>query len=83
VLLKVQWPGAVFAGRVGRFKVREPDEYVGLHEDVATDLAHDDGYETVRITRRDGNAFVVTRDYRTDRINFNIEQHLVVAASVG
>jgi hypothetical protein len=37
----------------------------------------------VRIISRDGNYFPVTRDYREDRINFNIEETLVVQASIG
>ena len=58
------------------------DDFVGMMEDEAMVEAMNDGY-TVRVTRRDGNAFPVTRDYRTDRVNFNIENNIVVAASVG
>lgn len=57
-------------------------DYVGLSEDAATTQAINDGYR-VRITSRDGHHFPVTRDYRTDRINFAIETALVVQATVG
>lgn len=59
------------------------DDFVGMMEDDATVEAYNEGFDVVRITRRDGQSFVVTRDYRTDRINFNVEQNVVVAASVG
>jgi|GraSoiStandDraft_5_1057265.scaffolds.fasta_scaffold516658_1 hypothetical protein len=58
------------------------DDLVGMMEDEATVQAMNEGY-TVRVTRRDGNSFPVTRDYRTDRVNFDVEQNVVVAASVG
>ena len=59
------------------------DDYVGLPEDEATVQAYNNGFDVVRITSRDGKYFPVTRDYREDRINFNIEETLVVQASVG
>jgi hypothetical protein len=59
------------------------DDYVGLPEDEATVQAYNNGFDVVRIISRDGNYFPVTRDYREDRINFNIEETLVVQASVG
>ena len=58
------------------------DDIVGMIEDEARNAATEEGY-TVRVTRRDGSAFPVTRDYRTDRVNFNIENGIVVCASVG
>jgi hypothetical protein len=59
------------------------DDYVGLPEDEATVQAYNNGFDVVRIISRDGNYFPVTRDYREDRINFNIEETLVVQASIG
>jgi hypothetical protein len=59
------------------------DDYVGLPEDEATVQAYNNGFDVVRITSRDGKYFPVTRDYREDRINFDIEETLVVQASVG
>lgn len=58
------------------------DDIVGLVEDEARKAAAEEGF-TVRITRRDGESFVVTRDLRADRVNFNIENGVVVCASVG
>lgn len=60
----------------------EADDFVGMMEDDATVEAMNSGW-AVRITRRDGHAFPATRDYRDDRINFNVDQNVVVAASFG
>lgn len=59
------------------------DYYLGMAEDAATVLAYNEGFDVVRITARDGNYFVGTRDYRIDRMNFEVRNGLVVAASVG
>jgi hypothetical protein len=61
----------------------DSDDFVGLREDEATVAAYNNGFCVVRITRRDGVSYPATRDYRTDRINFNVEEMLIVAASVG
>jgi hypothetical protein len=36
-----------------------------------------------RVTKRDGTALVATRDHRTDRVNLEIVNGVVVAASIG
>lgn len=59
------------------------DDFVGMMEDEATVEAYNEGFDVVRITKRDGQHFAVTRDLRTDRMNFNVENNVVVAASVG
>jgi hypothetical protein len=56
--------------------------YVGRTERVATRLAQLAGY-VVFIDSRDGNHFVRTRDFRTDRINFAITDGVVRWAEVG
>jgi hypothetical protein len=58
------------------------DDFVGLKEAEARTAAEEEGYR-VRITARDGEHFMVTMDYCTDRINFNIENNIVVCASIG
>lgn len=57
-------------------------KYVGLQEDDAARQAGGDGL-VVRIARRDENYFVATRDYRKDRVNFEIESGVVVRVRVG
>jgi hypothetical protein len=37
----------------------------------------------LRVTRTDGVAHIVTRDYRTDRVNVHLEQGKVVNATIG
>lgn len=58
------------------------DDIVGMVEDRARVAAYKEGC-VVRITMRDGVAYPVTRGYRTDRVNFNVENDIVVCASVG
>ena len=38
---------------------------------------------TVRVVARDGEYFAVTKDYRTDRVNFVINDGVVVKATIG
>lgn len=57
-------------------------ELNGLDETDATAIVTDQGL-TVRIVARDGEYYAVTKDYRTDRINFSIENGVVVKATVG
>lgn len=56
--------------------------YKGLSEEVAKEHAQEDGY-AVRITSRDGHHFIVTRDYREDRVNFDVVDGLVISAHMG
>lgn len=58
------------------------DKYVGLTEAEAENKVRDDGKEP-RITGRDGKAFIVTRDYRTDRVNLVIVDGKVISAKLG
>lgn len=57
-------------------------EVVGLTEAAATDRILAAGAEP-RVVARDGESYAVTDDYRTDRINLQIEDGIVVAADVG
>lgn len=47
------------------------DEFEGMPEDEATVAAMNQGY-MVRVTSRDGTHFVVTSDYRPDRVNLRL-----------
>jgi hypothetical protein len=59
------------------------DDFVGMMEDEATVEAYNEGFCVVRIVARDGLHYPVTRDYRTDRVNFKVENSVVVQTSVG
>ena len=56
------------------------DEFVGLTEDEAIDLAGERGLE-VREVGRDGECFPVTEDLRQDRINLEFSGDRVIAAA--
>lgn len=57
-------------------------DVVGMLEDEARKASAEQGL-VVRITARDGNHCIVTRDYRTDRVNVTVESGVVVAVHVG
>lgn len=56
--------------------------FVGLDERDSKDLAASLGLVT-RLVKLDGYALVVTRDYRTDRVNLEVSRELVIGAYVG
>lgn len=60
----------------------EADGLTGRDEAEAAAIARDRGL-LVRIVARDGEWFPVTKDYRFDRVNFVIENGVVVQASIG
>ena len=49
---------------------------VGLKEKKAKKLSNKAGWH-IRVTERDGYPIVITRDYRTDRINVSVDQEIV------
>lgn len=59
-----------------------PNKLLNLYEQEATYLIQKHGLKC-RITKRDGKPAPITRDYKHDRINLEIEKGKVVKASVG
>lgn len=55
-------------------------EYVGLNEEEATGLASEQGLE-LREVGRDGECFPATMDLRTDRVNVEYVDGIVVGAA--
>jgi hypothetical protein len=60
----------------------DTDQYLGLTEQEAKDLAKDNAF-TVRVAGRDGECYALTMDYRTDRVNVYLEDGTVTAATIG
>jgi hypothetical protein len=58
------------------------ESVIGMSEAEATDRLEAMGYE-VRVVARDGESFAVTDDYRTDRVNLEIKDGVVVGAYGG
>lgn len=86
-----RWTFAGEAGIIpcGQVEVRgigsgsfQPGDYVGLDEAAASALADGRGFD-VRVVRRDEERFAGTTDFRTDRINFEIDGGLVTLVSIG
>jgi hypothetical protein len=57
-------------------------ELVGLTEKTAVACAESEGWG-VRVVQRDGEEFMVTADYRADRVNLVIEDDVVTSVTVG
>lgn len=55
---------------------------VGMTEDDANDVIAS-GKMTARVVMRDGAPYVVTRDFKADRINLRIQNGNVTEAEVG
>lgn len=51
-------------------------DYVGKTLEEATQFAKSGGFE-VRIVERDGNSFMLTMDYKNNRINFRVKGDIV------
>jgi hypothetical protein len=55
---------------------------VGLSEGEATGLLEEAGF-AVRVAERDGEPFMLTRDYRGDRVNLVVSGGVVTSVWVG
>ena len=58
------------------------DQLVGMKEESAKLCADSNGWG-YRVGERDGEFFILTRDYRIDRITFSITQGVITEVSVG
>ena len=57
-------------------------QLLGLPETEATKVAMANGW-LVRIAARDGEFFMLTQDYVTNRVNLSVENRIVIAITVG
>jgi hypothetical protein len=60
----------------------DPNKLIGLFEQEASYLIKKHGLK-YRITKKDGKAAIITRDYMRDRINLEMEKGKVVSAKYG
>lgn len=58
------------------------DSLIGLTEDEATKVAAERGW-VVRVAMRDGEPFMLTMDYRQDRVNLTVEKNSVTSVQIG
>lgn len=59
-----------------------PESLLGLMESEAQTQAQAAGWN-VRVVSRDGEEMMTTRDYRDDRLNFSVDNGVVVEVTVG
>ena len=75
-------------GTTGEVPIMEPitdkqaQELVGLTEAEASKVAMGNGW-TVRIAMRDGEGFMLTTDYQTNRVNLTVANGVVTAVTIG
>lgn len=76
--------GGGSSGDVPAAAIRDEDaqKLVGLSEEEATKVATGNGW-AVRVAERDGESFMLTTDYRTDRVNLTVKNGRVTAVTVG
>ncbi len=58
------------------------DTLIGMNVDEVETLAASKGFLT-RIVERDGESFIVTMDYRTNRVNLTVEKDIVTQVFIG
>ncbi len=58
------------------------DTLLGMSKDLANELCLHNGY-TTRVTGSDGEHFIVTMDFRMDRINLILIDDIVTESSIG
>ena len=57
--------------------------FIGRTEADAVVIARNQGFELMRILRRDGTRFPVTNSFRSDRLNVEVDNGVVSAAAIG
>ncbi len=55
---------------------------IGKTEKEGIEIAKSHGY-TVRLIKKDGESFVVTMDFRFDRINIEVENDIITKCNLG
>lgn len=69
-------------GEPGALSQTDADGLIGLTEQEAIKTAESKGW-TVRIAARDGEYFMLTTDYMTNRVNLTVKKSLVTAVDIG
>lgn len=59
-----------------------PADAVGLSEEESVSFLEGKGF-VVRVVERDGEAYAITFDYRTDRVNLVVKEGIVTEAYIG
>lgn len=76
------FPGDPSTGGGEPGQAATPPDVVGLPEGEATGLLEEAGF-AVRVAERDGEPFMLTRDYRGDRVNLVVSGGVVTSVWVG
>lgn len=67
-----------------RYNIEEmgDEDFIGMEKKDAMALCEKRGLKG-RVTAEDGEAFIVTLDYRLDRVNFHIQNNIVISCKRG
>jgi hypothetical protein len=55
---------------------------IGMSKNKVQDICTERGF-SIRVTSEDGNPYIITHDFRIDRVNLSIENGIVVKANFG
>lgn len=69
-------------GQVQELTQDSADSLIGLTEDEARKVTAERGW-ALRVAMRDGEAFMLTTDYREDRVNLTVEKNTVTSVQIG
>lgn len=58
------------------------NDFVGMQKEDALKLCAERGLKA-RVTMENGQSFIVTMDYRMDRVNFHINNNVIVSQKRG
>jgi hypothetical protein len=81
----VEEPGVSEPGDGGQVQELTPQtasSLIGLTEDEAKKISQERGW-ILRVAMRDGEAFMLTTDYREDRVNVVVAKNLVTSVEIG
>lgn len=68
--------------KLKNFGMFTESDYTNRTIEECSKIAENNGYST-RIIEKDGESFIFTMDFRSDRINLRVKRDVVIGASVG
>lgn len=70
------------SSKLRNFGVITEKDYIGKELEIAEKFATDGGFVT-RIVENNGTTYMVTMDYRMDRINFRVKNNIIIGVHGG
>ncbi len=68
--------------KLKNFGMFTESDYTNRTLEECSKIAETNGYST-RVIEKDGDSFILTMDFRSDRINLRLRRNIVIGAHVG